>query len=447
MKKIRVALLIDEMFGGAGTAFGGYGFLARKYIAGYIPDEKIEIDVLLEMTEAVNEVTAEKVDNVTVYRFPKNDEIVKEWLTKQNYDVFLSIELTWPSHEILKFIPNDRKLVLWIQDPRPKSAWDNIIDSMQSIKDPCFYHQPVYDLVHELTEKGQVKYISQGYTLNPLAKELYDLPENTPIQYLPNPVEIDYDFQFDAGKKKNKVIFLGRLEAQKRAWLFCEVAKRMPEYEFYVLGKFFRHQEDNRRMVEPYMKEDIQNLHFMGHVDGAEKAELIKEAKILLNTSIWEGIPISWLECLSFGTVVVSCLDNEHLSSKYGRFVGEILGDGFEQVDKFIPAIRELMENEEEYKKLAAEGMAYIRQDHGIKRFQKSLRKVLVKESNNSDLVWRRRRAELRNLLWREEEIGEARFFKLCGLPVAKILKKKKNEMLYVLGIQVKKLMLKEENY
>lgn len=35
-KKIRVALLIDEFFGGAGTAYGGYGFLARKFIAKYV---------------------------------------------------------------------------------------------------------------------------------------------------------------------------------------------------------------------------------------------------------------------------------------------------------------------------------------------------------------------------------------------------------------------------
>lgn len=37
MGKIKVGLLIDEYFGGAGTAFGGYGFLARRHIAKYNP--------------------------------------------------------------------------------------------------------------------------------------------------------------------------------------------------------------------------------------------------------------------------------------------------------------------------------------------------------------------------------------------------------------------------
>ena len=45
--KIKVALLVDEFFGGAGTAFGGYGFLARHYIAKYIPNDKIQLDCLL----------------------------------------------------------------------------------------------------------------------------------------------------------------------------------------------------------------------------------------------------------------------------------------------------------------------------------------------------------------------------------------------------------------
>lgn len=44
---LKVGLIIDEFFGGAGTAFGGYGFLAREYISKYIPNEEIQVDVLL----------------------------------------------------------------------------------------------------------------------------------------------------------------------------------------------------------------------------------------------------------------------------------------------------------------------------------------------------------------------------------------------------------------
>ena len=45
--KIKVALIVDEYFGAVDTAFGGYGFLARRHIAKYLPNSEIEIEVLL----------------------------------------------------------------------------------------------------------------------------------------------------------------------------------------------------------------------------------------------------------------------------------------------------------------------------------------------------------------------------------------------------------------
>jgi len=378
MCKIKIGLLIDEFFGGAGTAFGGYGFLARKYIAKYIPDKDIEMDILLEMKEDLKEIQTEKVDNILVYKFPKNEKKVKQWLKQQNYDLFLSIEMTYPSYEILKLI-DDKKLVLWIQDPRPPKLWDEKRNSMTTIQDPCVCNPLVSDLVNKMFYKGRIKFISQGNSLNERAFELYNLPKDLSVQYLPNPIEIDFEYKFDINKKKKQVVFLGRLEAQKRAWLFCEVAKCMPEYEFYVLGKFFRHEKENNKMLEQYMNENIPNLHFMGHLEGEKKEKLLKESRILLNTSIWEGIPISWLECLQYGTLPVSCLDNESLSSRFGAFVGEILGDGSEDVEKFIPSIKVLMENDSLYIKNANAAIKYIRKTHNIKTFQKNLKSVLLK--------------------------------------------------------------------
>ena len=37
MKKIKVGLIIDEFFGGAGTAYGGYGFLLAGLLLSISP--------------------------------------------------------------------------------------------------------------------------------------------------------------------------------------------------------------------------------------------------------------------------------------------------------------------------------------------------------------------------------------------------------------------------
>lgn len=47
MKKIKVGLLVEEFYDKDLGGFGGYGILAREYIAKYIPDSEIEIEVII----------------------------------------------------------------------------------------------------------------------------------------------------------------------------------------------------------------------------------------------------------------------------------------------------------------------------------------------------------------------------------------------------------------
>lgn len=375
--KIKVALLIDEFFGGFGTPFGGYGFLARNYICKYIPNNDISIDVLLFMDSNVNDIISEKVDDVLLYKFPKNNNLVRNWLRDQNYDIFLSIELTYPSYEIMNLV-YDENLILWIQDPRPNSVWLKRRSSVTLIEDPCVSDKFASELINYLYRENRITFISQGFYLNDLAKKLYNLPNNVNIQYMPNPIDLDWDFKFDIKNKKKQVIFLSRLEAQKRAWIYCEIAKKMPEYDFYLMGKFFRDEDRNKKTLEKYMQDNIANLHFTGHLEGKEKEKLIRESRILVNTSIWEGIPISWLEALQYGTAIVSCLNNEDIPSRFGEYVGEILGNGLDKLDVFVPAIKRLMEDDLYYSEKAIKAIKYVRDTHNLNNFIKNMRKLLI---------------------------------------------------------------------
>lgn len=375
-KKIKVALLIDEFFGGAGTAFGGYGFLARKYIAKYIPNEDIQIDVLLGKGKRKFWAQHFHEDDVDLYRLPRNKHMAQRWLKKQNYDIYLSIELT--SDFVLKHETDpSKKLILWIQDPRPKYEWDEI-NTVKLFPESCYYNQKIYDLVHNWYEQKRTTFISQGYFLNPKAIDLYNLDKNVPIKYLPNPVDIDYSFDISSFPKKDKIIFLGRIESVKRGWLFCEIAKQMPEYDFYMLGQSFREKDKNSAIMKKY--QDIPNLHFTGHVDGIEKENYLKEAKILINTSIHEALPVSFLEALAYGTVLVSNRNPENLTSKFGIHVGKVLGNGFDKVDLYVNAVKELMTDDKRRKELAASAIEYVRNIHNVEKFIADLRSVILKE-------------------------------------------------------------------
>ncbi|MDR2790728.1 MAG: glycosyltransferase [Campylobacteraceae bacterium] len=375
-KKIRTALLIDEFFGGADTAFGGYGFLARRYIAKYIPCADIEIDILLG--KGKRHFFAEKflVDGVTLYHLPRRRIAAKRWIKRKNYDMYLSIELT--DDYVLKHEDNpEKKLILWIQDPRPEYEWDEI-DTVDLFPENNYYKQEIYDLAHNWHKKGRVSFVSQGYFLNRKACDLYKLPYDTKIKYLPNPIEIDVYFDVENCPKKDNIIFLGRIESVKRGWLFCEIAKKMPQYNFYMIGQTFRQKNENLAIIDKYR--DIPNLHFTGHLDGEEKIRHLKDAKILVNTSIHEALPISFLEALSYGALIVSNCNPENLTEKFGVWVGDILGDGFDKVDLYAEGIEQLMKNDKNRVKLAKEAVDYVKKIHNIPRFIGDLRNIIFEE-------------------------------------------------------------------
>lgn len=376
-KKLKVGIIINEFFGGAGTAHGGYGFLARHYIAKYIPNEEIQTDILIGKSKKWFKPLKYRVDDVDLYRVPKYGYFAKKFLRKQQYDVYLSVELVNTiviKHEERK----DIKLILWVQDPRPQYEWDEI-NTVKLLPEKSYYNQSIYDFVHEWDKEGRVRFISQGHFLNQKAKDLYRLPDNREIQYLPNPIKTDENFDVKTFKKKDSIVFLGRIDAVKRGWLFCEIAKQTPEYDFYMIGKHSSEKEINTRIMKDY--QNIPNLHFTGHLEGEEKEKLLKEAKILVNTSIHEALPVSFLEALSYGTLLVSNRNPDDLTSNFGIHVGDVLGDGFDKVHLYSDAIRNIIKDDKKRHETAVAARKYIEEIHNIPKFIDDLRKVIYEEA------------------------------------------------------------------
>ena len=62
------------------------------------------------------------------------------------------------------------------------------------------------------------------------------------------------------------------------------------------------------------------------------------------------------------------------MTEKFGIWTGQINGDGFDKVDLYVDAIRQLMTDEERRQKLAEEGRKYVEKVHNIERFTEDLR-------------------------------------------------------------------------
>jgi glycosyltransferase involved in cell wall biosynthesis len=84
---------------------------------------------------------------------------------------------------------------------------------------------------------------------------------------------------------------------------------------------------------------------------------------VLINTSIHEALPVSFLEAWSFNTAVLSCRDPDELVSKYGYYTGEIIGEGIQDLGKFEKGLKWLLENNR-WKELGKKGHEYVKKTH-----------------------------------------------------------------------------------
>ena len=380
-QRTRVCLLIDEYFGGWDTAYGGYGFLARRLVAKYLPSDEILVEVLLHRQRVDGLVQERMIDGVKVFRLSTSNRFSRYWLLLKRYDVFLSIELT--SIDAIRLAPPRTPHILWIQDPRPKREWDEI-ETVTLFPEPSYYDQEIYDFVAK--SQSSIKFVTQGLFLNDLARDLYALRPSVEIDYLANPVEIPAENDKGLVDKEDLIIFLGRIDSVKRGWIFCEIAKRMPAHQFYVLGAISKDVDRNKEALAPYIddagRSRVPNLHFEGHVDGEQKEAFLRRAKILVNTSIHEALPVSFLEALAARTLIVSCRNPEDLTEKFGFYTGPVLGNGFDRIDDFVKGISHILGNDDYRKKIADDGYRYVREKHSIQAFQVAMRNVIANEVN-----------------------------------------------------------------
>ena len=96
----------------------------------------------------------------------------------------------------------------------------------------------------------------------------------------------------------------------------------------------------------------------------------------------FSSITISFLEALSYGTLLVSNRNPENLTKKFGYYVGDVLGDGFEKVDDYIFGIQQLLQDEMKRESLAQEAINYVKSNHNINDFTINMRKLIKNELN-----------------------------------------------------------------
>jgi glycosyltransferase involved in cell wall biosynthesis len=131
-----------------------------------------------------------------------------------------------------------------------------------------------------------------------------------------------------------RVLWAGRIVAQKRPEWLLEVAERLPDVTFDVAAAT----AVDKPYVAPIYRRamELKNINWLGVVPRESMPDLYRRAACLVCTSSFEGFPNIFLESWSYGKPLITSFDPDGLVARLN------LGAAVDSVEGFVAAIRDV---------------------------------------------------------------------------------------------------------
>jgi glycosyltransferase involved in cell wall biosynthesis len=350
---MRVCLVSPEAF--AWGVHGGFGYVTRT-LARELSRRGVEVSIVTKRRPGQGEV--EELDGATVYGYSEGhaapnavNALFSRCSSLRCYravdaNVYHSQEASYGTIAALLAAPK-RRHVITFQDPYDSAEWNRIAKV-----EPRYAQTPTFrarltmevELLTEACRRVDAIY-TQARFLIPRARRLYHLKKDP--DFLPNPV---YPVSGRVRKSpKPMLCFLARWDPQKRVERFLDLSRRFPNVEFVAMGRA----HDLRRDAEIRGRyRDVTNLSMQGFVSEEEKGRILSESWALINTSVREALPVSFLEALAHETPIISGEDPDGLTSTYGY---PVTGDDYTGAVARMLASDEWMEKGKRGRRLVEE--------------------------------------------------------------------------------------------
>ena len=309
-----VCFLTLEYFGWG--KYGGIGRATRDIAAG-LAGRGVDVSVIV--LRGVGQTDIEVIDGVRVYSFSlAGYHRIGSIIGKVNADIYHSQDPSPGTYVALRRMRRSTH-VLTCQNPKTRDEWSRV---------NWFYglRRKLFNMVFEpslgrwLGELDAV--FCQANYIKEKTEELYTLGY-TP-RFLPNPVNVPEEI---AKKATPQVCFLGRFDGEKKPERFFELCNHFPDVDFVAGGASHdpgRDESLRRRYGS------LPNLALPGLVMGEKKESLLSGSRVLVNTSVSECLPVSFLEAAAHGCAILSPHDPDGFASRFGFHVRESYEDGLE---------------------------------------------------------------------------------------------------------------------
>ena len=304
----------------------------------------------------------EVLDGVTVYGFTPNKDgphifgsVLSRLASLECYkqvdaDIYHSQAVSYNTLTAQVCMPHKLHMITF-QDPYDLNEWNRIskVDSRYRLT-PRFKVRLAVEnrLLSHACSRANALY-SQAHFLKLKSRQLFSLPRDP--AFLPNPVKVPTRRMKKADKPT--LCFLARWDPKKRVELFLGLASSYPDVHFIAMGHAHDPVTDRRLRIE-YRGQS--NLELTGFVTEEDKSRILEKSWALVNTSIREALPISFLEALAHETPIVSGENPDNLTVKYGYHVRH---------DDFKSAVKSLLSDPSRTEK-GAEGRRYVKRVHEL---------------------------------------------------------------------------------
>ena len=368
-KRLKLAIVSDEFFDPEIGRMGGFGWAARQVARCFNDNPDLGVDPVFVSCEHYGETDITS-HNTPLIRVRKSWHDHRRRLREEKFDLMLMIDYRKTYRRLFAMMPRT-PIIVWARDPRTLANNDNV----RAIIIPGREGDPIVgagssrsNFVLDLLIKASAligRGVQVAYTANFLKPRIetsyaVKLHERNSI-LLPNILDLQVP-QVERSERP-KFAFLGRLDPYKRPWLVMAIAEQMPDAEFVVMGQ----SHFSKGGWEPDFVPE--NVRLAGHADEESKARELASSWAVVNTSVHEGLAVSLLEALKCETPIVSSVDPEEMTSRFGCYVGDYPGSGMDAVPRFVEGLTRLCEDRELRDRLGRQGREWVEGLHNKGQF------------------------------------------------------------------------------
>ncbi|MBN1164765.1 MAG: glycosyltransferase family 4 protein [Candidatus Krumholzibacteriota bacterium] len=155
-------------------------------------------------------------------------------------------------------------------------------------------------------------------------------------------------------------LWVGSFRRRKRPHLFLELARRIPQARFTMIGG----KGDDAGYFQSLVEEtsSIPNLDYLGFVHPERIDGYYREAFAFINTSYLEGFPNTYLHSWIHGSPTFTLeIDPDGIISKNG--IGAVTGD----LEEMVRALNLLVRNPERRDEMSIRARRYVEREHDIR--------------------------------------------------------------------------------